>query len=77
VLARRLLLTLATTLALGAAFLLLVKWSDLEAEYINLGTLVGRDDPGPKVDLLWAGIALALLSCALAVLAVRLGRRRL
>jgi len=74
-LARRLLLTLATALALGAAFLLLLEWRQLEAEAVNLGTLVGRDDPGPTIDLLWAGIVLAAVAAAVLLLARRLSRR--
>ena len=71
---RRILFTVATALGIGAAFLLLLEWSHLEAESINLGTLVGRDDPGPQIDLLWAGIVLALLALAVLMLAGRLGR---
>ncbi len=74
-LARRLLLTVAAALALGAAFLLLVRWSELEADYVDLGVLLGSDDPGPKIDLLWAGMVLALLAVALLMLARRRGRR--
>jgi hypothetical protein len=74
--ARVLLLALATALALGAAFLLLLEASNLEAEYINLGTVLGRDDPDPQLDLLWSGIVLAVLAGALILIVLARDRRR-
>jgi hypothetical protein len=36
-----------------------------------VGTLLGREDPGPTVDLLWIGVALAAAAVAFAGAALR------
>jgi hypothetical protein len=58
--ARRLFWVLSAIFAVGAVFFLFLERSHLEAEHLNLVTLVGRDNPDPQIDLLIVGIALGL-----------------
>ena len=73
---RRALFILSSVVGLAGGFLLLLKASDLEAESINVGTVLGRADPEPTVDLLWAGLAVVALAVALALVGLALPRRR-
>ena len=68
--ARRLLWILSALLGVGAAFFLLLEGTKLEAERLNLGTLLGRDDPDPKIELWIVGIILGVAAC-IAVVAAR------
>jgi hypothetical protein len=70
-----LLRVLAAVLALGAAFFLLLEWSKLEAERLNLGTLLGGD-PDPKIELWIVGIILAVSACVAAMAARALRRSK-
>jgi hypothetical protein len=73
---KRLLLVLAAAFAAGAAFFLLLEASHLEAERLNLGTLVGRADREPVVELWWVGLTLGALAVVLAAVARALPRDR-
>jgi hypothetical protein len=66
---------LAAASALGAALFLLLWSSSLEAEYVNVGTLLGRDDQEPSVRVLSLGLALSFLAGLLALAGFALGRR--
>ena len=72
--ARRLFWVLSTVFAVGAAFFLFLERSHLEAERLNLGTLLGRDDPGPQIDLLIVGIVFGVAALAAAAVAFALRR---
>ena len=74
--ARWLLWVLSALLALGAAFFLLLERSKLEAEHLNAGTLLGRGDPDPKIELWVVGIILAVAAYAAALAAQALRRSK-
>jgi hypothetical protein len=62
---------MTAVLGLGGAFFLLLWRSDLEAERLNVGTLLGRDDPDPTVSLLTVGLVLIALAAGAGALALR------
>ena len=65
----------AAASALGVVFFLLLWASNLEAEYLNLGTLIGRDEREPHFRVLPLGVALGALAALLAGLGYAIGRR--
>ena len=73
---RTLLLVVSAVAALGAAFVLLLWASGLEAEHLNVGTLLGREDEGPRVGLLPLGVALGAAAALLALAGFAFSRRR-
>jgi hypothetical protein len=50
--------------------------SHLEAERLNVGTLLGRDDPDPQIDPLIVGIVLGVAACVAAAAAFALRRSK-
>jgi hypothetical protein len=67
---------LSAVLALGAAFLLWLERSKLEAERLNLGTLLGGGDPDPKIELGIVGLILAASACVAGIAARSLRRSK-
>ena len=70
---KAILITVGAGFALFGLFMIGVGASDLEADYVNVGTILGRDTPEPRVKTVTIG-ALALVVSALMILAA--GRRR-
>jgi hypothetical protein len=58
---------LAVAIALFGAFMALLWSSGLEADYINVGRLLGRDSPEPRISTGAVGIFALLLSGVLIV----------
>jgi hypothetical protein len=76
VFATRFLWVLSAVLAVGAGFFLLLERSGLEAERLNVGTLLGRNDPSPQVELWTLGIVLGVAAFLAAGAALALGRTK-
>jgi ABC-type Fe3+ transport system permease subunit len=72
---RGLLFGVAALLALVAAFFVLLWWSELEADYVNVGTVLGKDDPDPRISTLTVGIVFAVLAALVALVGFSLRRR--
>jgi hypothetical protein len=61
-------------LALVAAFAFFLEGSKLEAERLNVGTLLGGGDPDPQIELWVVGIVLGVFALLTAVAASALKR---
>lgn len=72
--ARRLLWVLSGLLAVAAVFWFLLEGSGLEAERLNVGTLLGRDEPDPQVELWVVGLIFGVLAVVTAAAAIGFSR---
>lgn len=68
-----LLLAVAVVLGLGGAFFLLFEIAPPEpgTPHLNIGALLGRNDPAPRVRMLVVGLVLCGLSAGVGALALR------
>ena len=71
-----LLILIGILLALAAAFFALLWASELEADYVNVGTLLGRDTGEPRISTLAAAGILAAVGLFLVLVGRGLRRRR-
>ena len=71
---RAILITLGVGFALFGVFMIWVGASDLEADYVNVGTILGRDTQEPRVRTVTIG-AVVLAVSALIILSARRRRR--
>ena len=70
-----LLILIGILLALLAIFFALMWASELEADFINVGTALGRDTAGPRVSTLVAAAAVGGAAVILVLVGRRLRRR--
>jgi hypothetical protein len=71
---RAILITLGVGFALFGLFMIWIGASDLEADYVNVGTILGRDTPEPRVRTVTIGAVALAVSVPLILAAA--GRQR-